>query len=445
MTPELVHRYAKPVPRYTSYPTANHFSTAVGVENYKSWLAQLPFGEPLSAYLHIPFCQEMCWYCGCTTKAVRRYEPVADYLEPLLAEITNLSAQLPGGHRVTHVHWGGGSPNMLSATDICRLAAQIERHLNIGADTEFAIEVDPRGVTEDRVRAFADAGVNRVSIGVQDFNVEVQKAINRLQSFDLTRRVIESFRTHGITSINIDLVYGLPHQTRSSVDETMRQVIALAPDRIAIFGYAHLPARVKHQRLIKETSLPGAIERLGQSNRLARILAAEGYVRVGLDHFARADDPLATGQIRRNFQGYTTDTAETLIGFGASAIGSLPEGYVQNAVPVASYAQLIKERGFATVRGVALTDNDRVRRFAIERLMCDFILPIAELRRRFGEAALPVLEEASALADADTDRLIERTEAGFTVTARGRPFVRTIASCFDSYLDRSKGLHSTSV
>ena len=280
---------------------------------------------------------------------------------------------------------------------------------------------------------------------MQDFNPDVQKAINRVQSYDLTRRAIDLFRASGIDAVNIDLVYGLPHQTRSSVDETVRQVLALAPDHIAIFGYAHLPARIKHQRLIPDAALPGSVELYGQSSRLARILAAAGYVRIGLDHFARKQDPLAAGRINRNFQGDTTYAAGTLIGFGASAIGSLDQGYAQNAVPVADYGRLISEHGLATVRGVALSDEDRARRFAIERLMCELSLPEDELRKRFGSAAEPILADASALLESDPDHLLEQLPAGLRVTERGRPFVRSIAACFDAYLDHTRGLHSTAV
>ena len=289
------------------------------------------------------------------------------------------------------------------------------------------------------------AGVNRVSIGVQDFNPAVQAAINRTQTFETTRDAVERLRARGIEALNVDLVYGLPHQTGDSVAETLRQVLALRPERIAIFGYAHLPARLKHQRMIADDTLPGAIERFDQSNRLAELLLQEGFVRVGLDHFALPSDSLASQPVSRNFQGYTTDGAETLLGFGASAIGRLPQGYVQNAVPVADYARMIKEHGLATARGVALTDDDRIRGFVIERLMCDLQLPAAELARRFGAAAAPLLEEAEALVNADTDRLVERTADGFRVTDRGRPFVRTIASRFDSYLARGKAQHAAGV
>lgn len=445
MITDLIKRLAKPLPRYTSYPTANHFSDKVTVERYADWLADIPSGNALSAYVHIPFCQELCWYCGCSTKAVRRYAPISDYLTPLIAEISNVASNLSVRHKVTHLHWGGGSPNMLSPVDIRRLATEIRKHLDLSDDAEFAVEVDPRGVTEDIVTAFADAGVTRVSVGVQDFNYQVQKAINRLQSFDVTKKAIDLFRRHGITAINIDLVYGLPDQTRRSVDETIRQVLALEPDRIAIFGYAHLPARIKHQRLIDAAKLPDAVERFGQSSRLTRVLESEGYVRIGLDHFARANDRLALGRVNRNFQGYTTDAADTLLGFGASAIGSLPQGYVQNTVPVAQYAELIAEHGMATKRGFELTNDDRARRFAIERLMCDFSLPLTDIERRFGKTGTAILEEAGALLDADDDHLVEKTEAGIRVTERGRPFVRAIAACFDRYLDASISLHSSSV
>ena len=291
MNHELIQRYAGPVPRYTSYPTANHFTPDVTADDYRAWLSAVPNREPLSLYVHVPFCKEMCWYCGCSTKAVRRYEPIAAYLKSLTIEIANVAALLPSGRETTHLHWGGGSPNMLAAADIGRLAEDIRTHFNVSSRAEFAVEVDPRGITDERVAAFADAGVNRVSIGVQDFNDDVQKAISRIQPFDLTRRVIEKFRDRGVKGINIDLVYGLPHQTRRSVDETIRQVLCLTPDRIAIFGYAHLPARIRHQRLIDDASLPDAVERFGQSSRLARILEAEGYVRVGLDHFAHERSP----------------------------------------------------------------------------------------------------------------------------------------------------------
>jgi oxygen-independent coproporphyrinogen-3 oxidase len=445
MSPEVVKRYSAAVPRYTSYPTAPHFSEAVGPDEYAAWLAGLPQRASLSLYLHIPFCDSLCWYCGCSTKAVQRYEPIAAYLNSLVAEMASIAARAPQGHRTTHVHWGGGSPSILSADDILALAEATRRHFNLDEAAEFAVEADPRGLSEARIAAFAAAGVTRASIGVQDFDARVQAAINRHQSFETTRAAIAALREHGIDKINIDIVYGLPHQTRDSVEETVSKVLELSPSRIAAFGYAHLPSRLKHQRLIDEATLPGLVERFAQANRLAHLLTAAGYVRIGLDHYARPDDPLAKGPIARNFQGYTTDAADALIGLGASSIGRLPEGYVQNAVPIADYERRIAETGLATQRGIRLSESDRMRGFVIERLMCDLAFPAGELSRRFGDAALPIIEEAQALIEADQDRLVEPDGKAFRITERGRPFVRAIAACFDTYLGTGEARHSTGV
>lgn len=445
MSLELAKRYSTPVPRYTSYPTAPHFSADVGAATYRAWLAELKLGTRLSLYSHIPFCDELCWYCGCCTKAVRRYEPVSEYLPSLYAEMEHVAQLLPAEHVVMHNHWGGGSPNILSAEDILKLADLQKRLFHWADDAEFAVEVDPRGLDEDRVAAFARAGVNRVSIGIQDFDPKVQAAINRKQSFEQTQRAVEAFRAHGIHSLNVDLVYGLPYQARSSLQSTLDRVLELRPTRIAAFGYAHLPERLKHQRLIATASLPDSVERFGQASRLARVLTRAGYVRIGLDHFALPDDPLAQGHLARNFQGYTTDAADALIGFGASAIGRLPQGYAQNHPATAEYARRISEDGLATARGIALTDNDRMRAFVIERLMCDLTFPAQELRQRFGAQSEEILQEAQALLEADQDQLVESDGEAFRVTDRGRPFVRSIAACFDSYLDNSAARHAPGV
>lgn len=445
MSLELVKRYSAPVPRYTSYPTAPHFSSAIGAETYGAWLSQLPPETRLSLYTHIPFCVELCWYCGCCTKGVRRYDPVAEYLGPLHAEVTGIASRIPAEHEVVHNHWGGGSPNILAPDDIEKLAEAQRRNFRLRDGAEFAVEVDPRDIDEARVAAFARAGVTRVSLGVQDFDPKVQAAINRHQSFEMTASAAEAFRAHGITALNIDLVYGLPHQTRASLQETVDKVLKLRPTRIAAFGYAHLPERLKHQRLIATATLPDAVERFGQASRLARILMRAGYVRIGLDHFALPDDPLAQGQLARNFQGYTTDTAEALIGFGASAIGRLPQGYVQNNPATAEYMRRISETGLAVSRGVVLTDNDRMRGFVIERLMCDLTFPARELRQRYGEQSDDILREARELLEADEDQLLESDGESFRVTDRGRPFVRAIAACFDAYLGMSSARHSPGI
>lgn len=446
MNPDVVQRHAAPVPRYTSYPTAPHFSDRVQDGQLSAWLRALPDDAKVSLYFHIPYCVQLCWYCGCNTKETRKYEPVTSYMEPLLAEVANVARLVPRGHRVTHIHWGGGSPNILSPADIRRLAEATRAAFNLGKETEYAVEIDPRTLDPEQVTAWAEAGVNRVSLGVQDFDPAVQDAINRQQSYETTKAAVDMFRAHGIGSVNIDLVYGLPHQTTDSVARTIEQVLTLKPDRIAIFGYAHLPARLKHQRLIKDEALPGIMERYEQSQRIARILAEVGYEQVGLDHFALPSDRLAGEELKRNFQGYTTDTAEALIGLGASAISQLPQGFAQNAVATGEYERRIRERGLATARGIALTVDDRVRGHVIERLMCDFTFSTADLERRFPiSSVLPLVAEAEEVIASDRDGFVRRTDDGFVVTEQGRPFVRTICARFDTYLGTKPAQHAIAV
>jgi len=446
MNPEILQRYAAPVPRYTSYPTAPHFTNAVDAATYGQWLRALPSGSALSLYVHIPFCNQLCWYCGCTTKATRQYHPVADYMTALLEEISTVADLMPRDYRTVHMHWGGGSPSILSPDDIRRLADAIHSRFQRDPAAEFAVEVDPRFFDAERIAAFSDAGVNRVSVGVQDFDPAVQKAINRTQTVEMTRSVVEMFRAAGVRSVNIDLVYGLPYQTRQSIDRTLDEVLALAPDRIALFGYAHLPSRLKHQRLIPDEALPNITERFAQANRAANRLVAAGYVRIGLDHFARPEDALARGPVHRNFQGYTTDAADALIGFGASAIGKLPQGYVQNTPVTPDYERRVLAGDLATVRGRALTDEDRARGLIIERLMCDLRFPAAELKAQFPEQAGSLIEEAEALLESDTDGLVvPHSEDVFRVTEKGRAFLRSICACFDAYLGQGEVRHSVGV
>lgn len=447
MRPELLRRYAAPVPRYTSYPTAPHFSPNVDQTTYRGWLESLEDGLPLSLYVHIPFCNEMCWYCGCSTKVTRQYSPIARYLEALSREIETVSGHMKSRHHVSHIHWGGGSPSILPADDIRALAAQLKARFTLVEDAEFAVEIDPRGLDGARIAAFAEANVNRVSIGVQDFAEEVQKAINRIQSVELTAWVVDTFREHGINGINIDLVYGLPFQTLETLDQTIDHILALAPDRIALFGYAHLPQRIKHQRLIDESGLPDTEERFKQANRAAERLKGAGYVTVGLDHYARPHDPLALGTVRRNFQGYTTDTADALIGLGASSIGRLPQGYVQNTPAIGEYERRVIGGGLGTVRGHAMSEEDAARSLVIERLMCDFAFPADELRARFGDVAELIIQEANALRDAVDEEMIAPSDAGdgFEVTDKGRIFVRSICAKFDAYLGKGSVQHSAGV
>ncbi|HML43853.1 MAG TPA: oxygen-independent coproporphyrinogen III oxidase [Hyphomicrobium zavarzinii] len=434
MTPDLIKRYAAPVPRYTSYPTANHFSAAVTAEDYRRWLRELPQDAALSLYVHIPYCRELCWYCGCSTKATQRYAPVGDYLAPLFAEIEAAAALVPPGHRVTHIHWGGGSPDILKPADIRRLGTLMRGQFSFAPTAEFAVEIDPRLLSEEQADAFAEIGVNRVSIGVQDFDMAVQRSIGRMQSFETTSKAVGLFRERGIRSINVDLVYGLPRQTEESASRTLVQVLELAPDRVAVFGYAHLPDRLKHQRLIDESTLPGPVERFAQAQLIARHLTDAGYAQLGIDHFARPSDHLATGRLARNFQGYTTDQADALLGFGASAISRLPQGFAQNAVAVDDYGRRVGTDGLATARGHAMHGDDEMRASLIEQLMCEFSVSWPDLARRFGAGVEQLRREAEDLARNDADAFVDLHEDGLRVTEKGRPFVRMVCARFDPYL-----------
>jgi oxygen-independent coproporphyrinogen-3 oxidase len=362
-----------------------------------------------------------------------------------MAEISNVAKRV-SAHRVVQIHWGGGSPNILKADDILLLSKTIRTHFSVDRDVEFAVEMDPRHLDSEQIQAFGRAGISRLSLGVQDFNKAVQNAIGREQSFEMTRRAVDVFRKLGVSSINIDLMYGLPYQTTKSVEGTAAQVLALAPDRIAVFGYAHLPQRMKHQRLLPAQQLPNAAERLLQSARIGQILVERGYVRVGFDHYAKPTDKLAAGNIARNFQGYTTDRCDALIGIGASAIGRLPQGFVQNAVAAADYARRIEQHGLATAKGIELSNEDKARSYVIERLMCDLRLSTADIREKCGLSAAGILLDADRLLELDENAdFVRRTADGFVVTERGRPFLRSICAHFDTYLANSGVLHSSSV
>ena len=440
MSDTALARHAKPVPRYTSYPTAPHFHTGIGDAEYSRWLEDLPDETDLSLYVHVPFCDRLCWFCGCHTKQVLRYDPIAAYLPAVHAEIEAVTRLLAGRGSVTALHLGGGSPSMLRPADLISLARN---------DFEFSIEIDPNDMTDDRYDAFAAAGVTRISVGVQDFNPVVQQAINRIQTFEQTRAVVDGMRQRGVESVNLDVLYGLPHQTVSSVEATIELALSMNPDRLALFGYAHVPWMKTHQRMIEEAALPDPAERLRQSSAAALRIEAAGYVAVGIDHFARPTDRLAVaaraGKLRRNFQGYTTDSAPALIGFGASSIGSLPKGYVQNITATGEYVRAIRERGLAIAKGIAFSDEDRMRGWVIERLMCDFEISVDELRYRFGQAAGPVLTEMSFTAQDDRDGVIDFDGRTFAITRQGRPFVRSIAAAFDTYLATGVGRHSVAV
>ena len=449
MNRTLLERYDKRVPRYTSYPTAPHFHPGINAATYARWLAAVEKNTPLSLYFHVPFCREMCWYCGCHTKVVRRYEPVGEYATTMADEVTLIGGMLEARPPVTHMHWGGGTPTILSADDLEHLMAKIRAGFNVAADAEIAVEMDPRTVTENHVRALARAGVNRASLGVQDFNEQVQKAINRVQPYEMTEQVVEWLRAAGIKAINFDLMYGLPYQTIDDVIRTVDLAAQMRPDRVAVFGYAHVPWMKTHQKMIPDESLPDAWQRFEQAEAAATRLAERGYRRIGLDHYALETDSMTEvldkGHLRRNFQGYTTDEARALIGFGASSIGALPQGYVQNAVPLRAWGEAVRNGHPAVDKGIALSDDDRLRRDIIERLMCDLEVDLSVETARYGKSANEFSGEIEMLKPMIADGIATIDGDRISITEPGRPLMRAVCALFDTYLDSGVGRHSQAV
>lgn len=449
MHKSLVGKYSAPVPRYTSYPTAPHFDVAIGNAEYGRWLAELPQGSSLSLYIHVPYCDRLCWFCACHTKHTLKYEPVAAYLDALFLEIAAVSERLDAGVKVTALHFGGGSPTMMKPEDIIRLGNHLKARFSFSPDAEISVEMDPNDMDEARYDALAAIGMTRASLGVQDFDPRVQKTINRIQTFDHTRSVVEAVRARGVHSVNCDLLYGLPYQTLETLEKTVSQFISLDPDRIALFGYAHVPWMKKHQTMIPEEALPDVNMRFEQARLAARLLQDAGYQPIGIDHFAKPSDSLATaareGRMRRNFQGYTDDAADALIGIGASSIGQLPQGYVQNMAATGEYQRMAADTGLAVVRGIALSDDDVMRSYVIERIMCDFRFSFTDLRNRFGGLASAILAEARQFAASNSDCMVEISGDAFILTERGKPFARTVAATFDAYLSNGKGRHSIAV
>ena len=437
------------LPRYTSYPTAPHFSPAIGPDTYARWLAELPAGASASLYLHVPFCREMCWYCGCHTQIVRRDELIAGYQRTLRNEIALAAETIGRRIKVEHIHFGGGTPTIMAPEALVELMATMRQKFFVLPSAEIAVEIDPRTLTVDMVEAMRLSGVNRASLGVQSFDPVVQRAINRVQSFEQTASVVDMLRRAGIEGINFDLIYGLPHQTVASCLDTVRRSLALAPDRFSVFGYAHVPDFKKHQRMINEAVLADGLARHDQSCAIANALKEAGYVQIGLDHSARPGDSMAVAleqrTLRRNFQGYTTDKSEVLLGFGASAIGHLPQGYVQNEVQIGAYAQSIAAGRLATAKGYGLTDDDRLRADIIERIMCEFGADLGDICARHGAEAGTMLKSAARLKPLISDGIVRLDGDRLAVAKDSRFLVRSVAAAFDAHLDPGKQLHSRAV
>ena len=440
LTASLLEKYSKPGPRYTSYPTAPYFSESFGDAAWQEELHHTQSsGRDLSLYVHIPFCDSLCYYCGCNMVATRNYAKASEYLGFLFKEIDRMAALAAPGRTVRQIHWGGGTPTYLHPDDIRRLFAHLRASFNIASDAEIGCEVDPRELEREHVQALADSGFNRLSLGVQDLDLSVQQAVNRVQPAALIREVYGWMRDARIPSINMDLMIGLPHQTVSSFSDTLEQIIEMAPDRLAVFNYAHVPWMKKHQKLIQESDLPDLPTRIALQQLLLDKLTHAGYVYIGMDHFAKPDDELVKAQqnktLYRNFQGYTTHKDCDIYAFGVSAISQTDEVYVQNAKNLAEYQQRIAAGGLATERGLRISREDRLRRDAIVRIMCDLELNKAAFSQQWQiEFDSHFADALAELVDMQADGLVELRPDAIRVTETGRLFLRNIAMCFDAYL-----------
>lgn len=439
--------YDRPVPRYTSYPTAAQFHGAVGPLQHRAWLGDLA-GTCSTLYLHVPFCARLCWYCACHTAAVNRADSLDAYARALLKEIDLLADAVPD-LLVGSIQWGGGTPSQLGAARIAEVAQRLAAWFDRRSGAETSMEIDPRYCDEALVSTMREIGVNRASLGVQDFDIEVQRAINRRQSVEQTADAIGLLRGAGIGQINVDLVYGLPSQTTETLARTIDAALDLEPDRFAVFAYAHVPWMKARQRLIDPSSLPATGDRAAMAALVADRLVDGGYVRVGLDHYARPTDPLATaaghGLLRRSFQGYVVEHQPSVVGLGASAISSLPRGYTQNAPDAARYQALVGAGCFATVRGFETTADDRLRGEIIERLMCTFSVDVGEICRRHDTLAQPFIDGVETLPALIDEGLVRREGEQVHVTERGRPLVRFICAAFDPHFAQAEGRHSRGI
>ena len=432
------------VPRYTSYPTAAEFTPEVGAEDHVAWLQGLDGREGASIYLHVPYCREICFYCGCNTKMAVREDVVAAYRRALEAEINIVAGLIKHRPGIARLHWGGGTPSILGSQGLCSVVSTLRSHFSFEPGFEHAIELDPRYVTGELADALAALGVNRASLGIQDLDPDVQVAIGRFQPPAMIEAAVARLRSSGISNLSFDLMYGLPLQTAESVRKTCASIVALSPDRIACFGYAHLPRMKANQKQIDETKLPSSDERIDQADAIADQLTASGYVKIGIDHFARPADALAAaaacGNLHRNFQGYTVDDCKVLLGLGASSISTFEGGFVQNIADVPRYIRMIAAGQLATARGCRIDFEAKRRGMIIERLMCDFDVDLDAVAPTFDFS-----DELSRLRLLQDDGLVVIDGSRLTVTEAGRGVVRVVAAAFDTFRQPKRVQFSTAV
>lgn len=435
------------VPRYTSYPTAPQFSEAVGEAQFRDWVQAIPPGSRISLYLHVPFCRRLCWFCACRTQGTHSDDPVVAYVRTLVQEIAHLGRMIPAGVTLSRLHWGGGTPTMMPPSAMADVAGAVFDVVPLGEGAEFSVEIDPNEIDEPRLDALVAAGMNRASIGVQDFDPEIQTVIGRDQTYEATRDAVTLIRERGVRSLNADILYGLPHQTRSRLSDSVQKLLSLSPDRVALYGYAHVPWMARRQQMIPSDTLPRPEERLALFDTARRLFHWDGYEDIGIDHFARPHDGLAVaarnGTLRRNFQGYTDDTAEVLIGLGASSISRFPQGYAQMNSATSVWTQAVRDGRFAIHRGHAFKGEDLLRARIIEALMCDFRVRTAELEQSFGLSRAQANALFAPVAEV-FGRFVVQDSEGLSIPPEGRPLTRMIAARFDAYSMAKTG-HSSAV
>lgn len=447
---QLLAKYNISGPRYTSYPTALEFNDDYTEKDYITCLKALPDNKSLSLYIHVPFCQNICYYCACNKIITKDKSRAEKYVSYLLQEIS-LVAENIGENALRQIHWGGGTPTYLSVQQISRIMAHIRECFEVPADetTEISIEIDPRALAIEDIKRLAALGFNRMSMGVQDFDLAVQKAVNRIQSFEMTRDMIEEARKYGFKSINLDLIYGLPLQTKQSFERTLEQVMQISPDRISVFNYAHLPHRFKPQRRIEDNKLPSAVEKMAIFQYIIENLQENGYLYIGMDHFAKPDDELAIAQrdgcLHRNFQGYTTHEEYELIGVGVSSIGSVNSQYHQNVRDIDSYYKALESHKLPIWRGVTVSKDDLLRKRVIFDLICHFELSIDSIENDYSiDFNSYFSNELEMLAPFVADGLVKITAHDIQVTSRGRLLIRNICMLFDAYMNELHMINSFS-
>jgi oxygen-independent coproporphyrinogen III oxidase len=437
---ELIVKYSKPGPRYTSYPTAPQFNEATGESAYRQHLANCKSDDnPIALYVHIPFCETLCYYCGCNIVITKDHPAGISYVDYLVKEIEQVASLTGGKKRIAQISWGGGTPTFLASDELRKLYKAIRDHFSLTANAEVSIEVDPRVTREEQLKTLSELGFNRISLGVQDFSEPVQKAVNRIQSAKMTQDMLLYSRKLGFKGINFDLMYGLPFQTLASFEATIDEVVRIKPDRIALYNYARLPNMIKHQVILEKFPMPAAEERVDIFLLAYQKLLSAGYRAIGMDHYALETDEMYVasndGRLYRNFMGYTVQKGTDLIGVGASAIGEVRSGFFQNVKEIKAYKQGIDNQGLATWRGCELSEADKRRKWVIQALMCRFDFSFAAFTKQFSDdAKVYFSDELTRLDEFYAEGILERYDQGIRVTPLGRLFVRNVAMIFDAYL-----------